>query len=108
MNVKDLDVKAVKLFGNRVVLEQLNDDKQNEMTTPGGIVLTRPTEDMKDNVEICRVIGHGPGCVDQNNVAWKPNVKVGDLVVIPKGNMPIILNGKRYIICEFAHILGAV
>lgn len=88
----------MKACGNRVIVELPN---QNEVTSPGGIVLTAKQKGL-----VCgRVVSVGPGRTDQENAPCLPD----EMVYFNRAEYETVIDKTEesvYIVLEFGQILA--
>ena len=90
----------VKPLGDRVLLEIC----ENTEEMKGGIIIP---ETAKEKPQQGKVIAIGTGKLDENGKKIPFNVKVGDMVLMPKyGGTEVKLDDKKYQIMREEDILG--
>ncbi|KAJ6250879.1 10 kda heat shock protein [Anaeramoeba flamelloides] len=95
--VKDL----IPLY-ERIIVER----KETKTKTKSGIVL--PDSASKKN-QRATVLSVGDGLIDKNGKRFKPTVKVGDTIILPKfGGVNVHLEDKDVIIIKESDIMGVV
>ena len=92
----------IKPLGERVLVEPLKEDEVKK----GGIIIP---DSAKEKPQEGKVIAVGTGKIDENGKKVPFNVKVGDIVLMPKyGGTEVKLNGKEYQIMREDDILAVV
>jgi chaperonin GroES len=92
----------IKPLGERVLVEPVKEEE----AVKGGIIIP---DSAKEKPTEGKVIAVGTGKIDKegNKIAF--NVKVGDIVLMPKyGGTEVKVNGKEYLIMREEDILAIV
>ena len=80
----------IKPLGERVLVEPVKEDE----AVKGGIIIP---DSAKEKPQEGKVIAVGTGKVDENGKKIPFNVKVGDIVLMPKyGGTEVKVNGREY------------
>ena len=92
----------IKPLGERVLIEPLKEGEVNK----GGIIIP---DSAKEKPQEGKVIAVGTGKIDDNGKKVPFNVKVGDVVLMPKyGGTEVKMNGKEYQIMREDDILAVI
>ncbi len=92
----------IKPLGERVLVEPLKEDEVKK----GGIIIP---DSAKEKPQEGKVIAVGTGKIDENGKKVPFNVKVGDVVLMPKyGGTEVKVGGKEYQIMREDDILAIV
>ena len=92
----------IKPLGERVLVEPLKEDEVKK----GGIIIP---DSAKEKPQEGKVIAVGTGKIDDNGNKVPFNVKVGDIVLMPKyGGTEVKVDGKQYQIMREDDILAIV
>ena len=92
----------IKPLGERVLVEPIKEDEVNK----GGIIIP---DSAKERPQEGKVIAVGTGKVDDNGKIVPFNVKVGDVVLMPKyGGTEVKMDGKEYQIMREDDILAII
>lgn len=93
----------LKPFHDNVFVER---EKQEEKTTPSGLILTADAQNVPDTA---LVIAVGPGRVLSDGTKVKPAVKVGDRVLIGRfSGIEVTWNDEKRLVVPWGDILGVV
>jgi chaperonin GroES len=92
----------IKPLGERVLVEPLKEAEMNK----GGIIIP---DTAKEKPQEGKVVALGTGKLDDDGNVIPFNVKVGDIVLMPKyGGTEVKANGKEYQIMREEDILAIV
>ena len=92
----------IKPLGERVLVEPLKEEEVNK----GGIIIP---DSAKEKPQEGKVVAVGTGKIDENGKKVPFNVKVGDVVLMPKyGGTEVKVGGKEYQIMREDDILAVV
>jgi chaperonin GroES len=92
----------IKPLGERVLVEPIKEDE----AVKGGIIIP---DSAKEKPQEGKVIAVGTGKIDDNGKKVPFNVKVGDVVLMPKyGGTEVKVNGKEYQIMREDDILAVI
>ena len=90
----------IQPLGDRVLVEPLKESEEMK----GGIIIP---DTAKEKPQQGKVIAIGTGTLDENGKKIPFNVKVGDMVLMPKyGGTEVKLDDKKYQIMREEDILG--
>jgi chaperonin GroES len=92
----------IKPLGERVLVEPIKEEE----AVKGGIIIP---DSAKEKPQEGKVIAVGTGKIDDNGKKVPFNVKVGDVVLMPKyGGTEVKVNGKEYQIMREDDILAVI
>ena len=92
----------IKPLGERVLVEPVNEEE----VAKGGIIIP---ESAKEKPQEGKVIAVGTGKLDDNGKKIAFNVKIGDIVLMPKyGGTEVKVNGREYQIMREEDILAVI
>jgi chaperonin GroES len=92
----------IKPLGERVLVEPLKEEEVKK----GGIIIP---DSAKEKPQEGKVVAVGTGKIDENGKKVPFNVKVGDIVLMPKyGGTEVKVNGREYQIMREDDILAIV
>ena len=92
----------IKPLGERVLVEPIKEEE----AVKGGIIIP---DSAKEKPQEGKVIAVGTGKIDDNGKKVPFNVKVGDVVLMPKyGGTEVKVNGKEYQIMREDDILAII
>jgi len=92
----------IKPLGERVLVEPIKEEE----AVKGGIIIP---DSAKEKPQEGKVVAVGTGKIDDNGKKVPFNVKVGDVVLMPKyGGTEVKVNGKEYQIMREEDILAIV
>jgi chaperonin GroES len=92
----------IKPLGERVLVEPVKEEE----SVKGGIIIP---DSAKEKPQEGKVIAVGTGKIDKEGKKVAFNVKVGDLVLMPKyGGTEVKVNGKEYQIMREEDILAII
>ncbi len=92
----------IKPLGERVLVEPVKEDE----AVKGGIIIP---DSAKEKPQEGKVIAVGTGKIDDNGKKIAFNVKVGDIVLMPKyGGTEVKVDGKEYQIMREEDILAVI
>ena len=92
----------IKPLGERVLVEPVKEEE----AVKGGIIIP---DSAKEKPQEGKVIAVGTGKIDENGKKVPFNVKVGDIVLMPKyGGTEVKVDGKEYQIMREEDILAIV
>ncbi len=92
----------IKPLGERVLVEPLKEDEVKK----GGIIIP---DSAKEKPQEGKVVAVGTGKLDDNGKKIPFNVKVGDIVLMPKyGGTEVKMGGKEYQIMREEDILAVI
>lgn len=98
-----LTAMKLKPLSNRVFLEPI----EEEMTTESGIVIPETAE--KERPQKGRVLGVGPGRLNEKGERIPVSVKEGDIVLFKKyGPDEIEMDKKKYLVADEDDILAII
>ncbi len=92
----------IKPLGERVLVEPVKEEE----AIKGGIIIP---DSAKEKPQEGKVVAVGTGKLDENGKKIPFNVKVGDIVLMPKyGGTEVKVNGKEYQIMREDDILAVI
>jgi chaperonin GroES len=92
----------IKPLGERVLVEPVKEEE----AVKGGIIIP---DSAKEKPQEGKVIAVGTGKIDENGKKVAFNVKVGDIVLMPKyGGTEVKVDGKEYQIMREDDILAVI
>ena len=92
----------IKPLGERVLVEPVKEEE----AVKGGIIIP---DSAKEKPQEAKVVAVGTGKLDENGKKVPFNVKVGDIVLMPKyGGTEVKVDGKEYQIMREDDILAVI
>jgi len=95
-------MKIHDMLGDRILVDVIKDE--GEAKTQGGIILPE-IGSLSPRFWVGKIVNMGPGTLLPDGAMYKPNINIGDSVLVPKGGQELTLDGHEYRLYQMMEVI---